>query len=708
MKYGLKLFLIVSILSLCSLAKAGDFYVSPDGDDTNKGDEAHPFATLSRARESVRRLKNDNKNPIQVWIRGGHYEVEDTIVFGKEDSGSEGAVISYQAYPNEVPVFSAGRRIHAWNKPKKEIKGLPEVSKGKVLIAKVDEPFRALFDQEGILQRARSPVFIAEAEEKKNKLKFPINTLKNYSKNFDMELWVRPHHAWIVNILPIKNFDFEERVVTTRVDATYPMNFLHFLKTTPNAWVENVIEELDEEGEWVYDKKSKLVYLWPRNNSTVYHSRLDEIIRVEGEIDFGGARDTPVKYIHFSGLTFKHGERYQLNADDKGLQHDWDMLDKPNSLVRFRGAEHCKVKNCHFLHSGSGAVRIDLHGQNNEISGNHIEHMGGAGILLAGYGPGTKDVNHSNLISNNHIHHVGEIYWHSPGIMVWQSGQNRVSNNFVHHTNYTAIIISGCPLDFFTRQSRELALTLRRSELPSKSKITTYEQAKPYLHTYDNLIELNEISHAMQKMGDGNAIYIRGSGPNNVIRKNYIHHLVSPMVMQCAIRTDGGQKDTVIRENIIYKCTSQGMMLKLNNKFENNIVADIIAPPRGYYISLREGPLTGAVIKNNIFFSSNDVEKFISELRSKNPDKTEDRRGRLVARIEDADVGKNIYYSVSAPKKARRLITELMERESSNGSLAVDPQFTDPANGDFTLKPNSPALRLGFIAIDQSEIGLLK
>ena len=66
------------------------------------------------------------------------------------------------------------------------------------------------------------------------------------------------------------------------------------------------------------------------------------------------------------------------------------------------------------------------------------------------------------------------------------------------------------------------------------------------------------------------------------------------MKMQCAIRTDGGQMDTLIAENLIYKCVSQGIMLKLNTRVENNIVADIIAPPRGYYLAVREGPLTGA------------------------------------------------------------------------------------------------------------------
>ncbi len=138
----------------------------------------------------------------------------------------------------------------------------------------------------------------------------------------------------------------------------------------------------------------------------------------------------------------------------------------------------------------------------------------------------------------------------------------------------------------------------------SLPKNPNWKMFAPICTPHDNAIEYNEIHHAMEMLGDGNAIYIRGAGAGNVIRRNYVHHLVAPMIMQCAIRTDGGQTDTLIAENLIYKCTSQGIMLKLNNRCENNIVADIIAPPRGYYLAVREGPMTGATIKRNIFYSS--------------------------------------------------------------------------------------------------------
>ena len=222
--------------------------------------------------------------------------------------------------------------------------------------------------------------------------------------------------------------------------------------------------------------------------------------------------------------------------------------------------------------------------------------MGGGGILLCGYGPGTKDVNKINLVSNNHLHHLGKIYLHSPGVFIWQSGENRVANNLIHHMPYSGMIVSGCMPHFFDRNGRELSRTIRRHETSDVPRNPTLDDVLPYLHTHDNIIEYNEIHHVMEKMGDGNGIYIRGADAGNVIRRNYIHHLVTPMLMQAAIRTDGGQRDTLITENLVYKCMAQRIILKLNNRAENNIVADVLAPPRGYYLSLREGPLNDAVI----------------------------------------------------------------------------------------------------------------
>ena len=702
-------------VSLCDAAEtSADFYVATDGSDAWSGKYPEPnaqrtdgpFASLERARDAVREHKQNPPDDTVVLIRGGTYRLSRTVVFGLEDSGRGDSTVTYVAYPGETPVFSSGQEIDEWKAAKADLPGLPNAAIGKVQVADVSGRFRALFDADGLLPRARSKGFIPLEGGSRNELHFPAGRLKNWPNVEDVEIVVRPHHAWIVNILPLMSVNENKQIARTSIDATYAMNYLHFLKETESCWVENVLEELDEPGEWVLNTKEGKLYLWPRNDSPVLAPQLTELIRIEGKIDKEGPQDTPVRNLCFRGLTFMHGDRYQLASNDAGLQHDWDMHDKANALVRLRGTENCTIEKCRFAHSGSGAIRVDLHGQQNTISGNVIEQMGGAGVLLCGYGPGTKDVNRNNLVDNNHIHHVGRIYSHSSGIMVWQSGDNRVANNLVHNTPYTGIILSGCMTDFFTKNGRELGRTIRRHEIADLPKNPELEDVRPYLHTRQNRIEYNEIHHAMEMLGDGNAIYIRGAGAGNVIQRNYIHHLVAPMIMQAAIRTDGGQTDTLIAENLIYKCTSQGILLKLNNRCENNIIADIIAPPRGYYLSLREGPMTGATIERNIFYASEEPCTFIDELPPGRGRTTEDRRGRGLAASKEAATDYNIYYCTSN----RELGKQMLEKQQQDGvdahSLAVDPLFVDPANGDFRLRPDSPALKLGVVPFDMSKVGL--
>lgn len=692
-----------------------NFYISTDGSDSwsgtlpepNQQQTDGPFGSLERARDAVRELSNDRADDVRVLVRGGSYRLQETVVFGLQDSGRDDSTITYAAYPDETPVFSSGREIREWKPVTTMPLRLPEKAIGNVQVADVAGSFRTLFDADGLLPRARSKGFIPLRGSSRNKLHFPAGRLKNRPNVEDMEIVVRPHHAWIVNILPLTSVDEQKQIATTSINATYAMDALHFLKETESCWVENAIDELDEPGEWALNTNDGKLYLWPRNDSPVVAPQLSELIRVEGDVDKEGPNDSPVRNLCFRGLTFMHGERYSISHKDAGLQHDWDMHDKANALVRLRGTENCTIDQCRFAHSGSGAIRVDLHGRQNTISGNVIEHIGGAGILLCGYGPGTKDVNRKNVVHNNHIHHVGRIYSHSPGIMVWQSGENRIANNLIHNTPYTGIIVSGCMSHFFAKGGRELSKTIRRHEIDRLPKRFGREDILQYLHTNDNKIEYNEIHHAMEMLGDGNAIYIRGAGVNNMIRRNYIHHLVAPMKMQAAIRTDGGQTDTLIAENLIYKCMAQGIILKLNNRCENNIVADVIAPPRGYYLSLREGPMTGATIKRNIFYSSTDNCTFIDELPPGKRRKTEDRRGRTLAKSIQADTDHNIYFSASNGELGREMLKTQRIGGVDAHSEAVDPLFVDAANGDFRLQPDSPALKLGFVPIDLSKVGLI-
>ncbi|EMI43309.1 putative secreted protein [Rhodopirellula sp. SWK7] len=698
------LILITGTVARASETEA-DFFVSVSGSDSWSGTLATanaqgsdgPFATLERARDAVRELKKKKKSDIAVLIRGGTYQLQNTVVFGLPDSGTGESTVTYAAYPNETPVFSSGREIEDWKKVTGELPGLPEEARGKLLVANVSGRFLTLFDDEGMLPRAQSERFASSGNA--TELKFPEGALKNWPNVTDVEILVRPTRLWTMNVLPLASVDEKTRIARTAIPATYGMSKHGF-------WVENVLEQLDKPGEWVLNTKEGKVYLWPRGNSPVMAPQLIELIRVEGTIDQQGPQDAPARNLCFRGLTFKHGERYTLAKEDAGTQHDWDMFDKANALVRLRGAENCVIEKCHFLDSGSGAIRVDLHGQKNKITGNHIEHLGGGGILLCGYGPGTKDVNKNNLVYNNDIHHIGEIYWQSPGIFLCQSGENRVANNLIHHTNYSGMIISGIVTRFFVKQNkRESSRAIRWHEIVNTRKNPELQDIRPYLHTRNNLIEYNEIHNVMQILGDGNGIYVRGAGAGNLIRGNYIHHLVSSINGQSGMRTDGGQMDTLFVGNLLYKCKSQGMTLKLNNRFENNIVADVISP-RGIYLKIVEGPMAGASNKRNIYYSTLADCQFISEPGSGKGLVGEDSRGREQARMKDIDSDNNFYYCKADPSLGESTLKKLQRDGVDTNSQSVDPMFVDPENGDFRFRPGSPALEMGILPIDVSEIGL--
>ena len=205
-----------------------DFYVSPKGSDAWSGTLADPvaggangpFATLARVRDAVRELKKNKSTDIVVLVREGTYLLEETVVFGLEDSGAGHSTINYAAYPGEKPAFSSGREITGFERVTGTIPGLSKEAQGKVFVANVSGRFHALFDAEGLLPRARSAAFRTTAGRGLNELRFPLGKLKNWSNVEDVEIVVRPHHAWIVNVLPLVSVDEEAQIARTAARAS--------------------------------------------------------------------------------------------------------------------------------------------------------------------------------------------------------------------------------------------------------------------------------------------------------------------------------------------------------------------------------------------------------------------------------------------------------------------------------------------------------
>ena len=105
------------LIGLWGISACGqEIYVSPQGSDEAQGTKEHPLATLHRARDVVRQLKATAKGPVTVMLRGGVHRLEEPVIFGPEDSGTEDCPITYTAYPGETPVISGGRMITGWKR----------------------------------------------------------------------------------------------------------------------------------------------------------------------------------------------------------------------------------------------------------------------------------------------------------------------------------------------------------------------------------------------------------------------------------------------------------------------------------------------------------------------------------------------------------------------------------------------------------------
>ncbi|HHV99795.1 MAG TPA: hypothetical protein GXX36_09535 [Clostridiaceae bacterium] len=71
--------------SVGTTSATANFYVSPEGSDSNPGTLEQPVKTINKAKEVVRNLTDGLEGDIIVWLRGGRaYALEDTLVFTEE------------------------------------------------------------------------------------------------------------------------------------------------------------------------------------------------------------------------------------------------------------------------------------------------------------------------------------------------------------------------------------------------------------------------------------------------------------------------------------------------------------------------------------------------------------------------------------------------------------------------------------------------
>ncbi len=655
------------------------FYVSKQGNDSwsgrlaepNKDGTDGPFRTLDRARDAVRalHLKRNASGPVRVYVRGGVYELARPLVFTPEDSGTAESPITYAAYHHEKVVLSGGRVIKGW-KPAPGAGGpaarghlwqveLPAVREGAWY-------FRELFVNGVRRQRARSPNSGFYHVVGKIALGTPSHF--TYHAGDIQAEWAKEPGVEVIGLAHWGEY----RLHIARVDAASHTVTLsgacqsYATSKNPRFWVENTFDALDEPGEWYLNRRSGVLYYWPKpgenlKRSEVVAPRLNSLIRFQGD---AAARRT-VHDITLRGFTAAYTDWSLTRKGYVDLQASYDIP----AAVEAVGADRCALEMCRLIHLGQYAVEFHRGSKDNRVIGCDMSDLGGGGVKLGDPKiPSSKEeATAGNLIRDNHIHDIGNVY--APGVGVWigQSSNNTVSHNEINDTFYSGI-----------------------------SAGWTWGYGPSAAH--GNVIEFNKIYNIGRGLlSDMGCIYTLGIQPGTVERNNICHDITRYRKGYggWGIYTDEGSSDILIKNNLVYRTEDGGFLQHYgaHNTVVNNIFAFGNPGRSQIFRSINEDHLSFTFEWNIVYWRNGTNGKLLGGHWSDNHYKFD----------------RNLYFRLGGGPLhfAKWTLKQWQSRDQDLHSLIADPRFRDAARDDFTLLPSSPAFKLGFKPFRLDTVGLL-
>ncbi|HYG36780.1 MAG TPA: right-handed parallel beta-helix repeat-containing protein [Clostridia bacterium] len=523
---------ISSRVKLPILPRAGlTLHVSPKGKDTNPGTGRKPFASLERARDEIRSLKQRGALPqagVVVLVHGGEYQVTQTFKLAAEDSGTETTPVVYRAAQGETPRFRGGVQLTGF-KPVQAQTRLPAESAGKVMELdlkasgvttliplklggfasghgfKTHPAHELFFDGKG-MQLARGPnegwLHIKEVAvkdgtkgydrqgSKVGKFLYEGDRPQRWLGEPDLLLYGYWFWDWADSYERVASIDPEKRLIT----LAEPWHNYGFSIGAP-FYAINALSELDLPGEYYIDRNAGKLYFYPP--SSLRKATVELSLRASPMMEMEN-----VSHVRFEGLTWEVG-----CAD----------------AVQVRGGTNCLLAGCTVRQfAGTG---VTIHGgRRHGILSCNIYSLGRGGTIISGGDRKTLTPG-GHFIENCDIHELSRIdHTYTPAVVLDGVG-NRIVHNRFHEILSSAMRVGG----------------------------------------NDHIIEFNEIFNAVLESDDqggadmfGNATY-RG----NVFRYNYWHHIGNwrgtgeqPKCGQAGIRLDDAISGTLIYGNIFERCSA--------------------------------------------------------------------------------------------------------------------------------------------------------
>ncbi|MBI3945778.1 MAG: right-handed parallel beta-helix repeat-containing protein [Armatimonadetes bacterium] len=415
---------------------------------------------------------------------------------------------------------------------------------------------------------------------------------------------------------------------------------------------------LSVRGTWQLDRDSGLLSLLPERGvdprgAMVITPVAAPLLALAGDPDEGRF----VSHLKFEGLSFQHAESPQLPEEDAGREAAPGIT----GAIQARGAKACAFERCEVARVGGCAIWLERGCTWNHLVGNHLHDLGAGGVRLGEASPPERAMAETggNVIANNFIHDAGQVRPDAAGVWVGQSSDNVIAHNEVCDLSGAGIVI-GCAT----------------GDAPSACR--------------RNRIEFNRLHHlGSGALHDAGALVVRGVATGTVIRNNLIHDIGGGESSAAAgIRAGEGSAGILIENNVVAHTVGCGLAVSDGKDLivRNNILA--FGRDRQVEQGRGDGDVGFAFERNIVYYDSGALLTGGGAIRA-------DRNLYWHARREPVRFPGNL------------ALAEWQASGQDPHSLVADPRFMDPRRLDFRLRPDSPALPLGFRPMDVGACGLV-
>lgn len=531
--------------------------------------------TLEKAIELASARKKDAQEDIKIYMRGGVYNVTNTIKLS--DSYNAYAPLRICAYRNEdvtinagvdIPLSAmkeadegfvnaiidkpAGGKILQYNLKDAGIDDYGQISLRGYLISDGKEAQAELSLNGEMQQLARWPNndytgLIKPADDSGEYGKRSKEGIQNgcsFKVDFDRpSRWSKQEEVWLSGTIgPNYNFDYYpvERFDAAQKRVYLSRGALQNYYTEPHYRFENIPEELDAPGEYYIDRQRGVLYFYPPEDAP--ENSVLTITMSTPTLNYGTGK-TPnsmfrldaCKNITFENLTLKGGRGSAVTG-------------RYNSGIQFIG---CEINSF-----GEHGIRLDF-STDVTVENCRIHDVGQDGLQFTNCGDYAKLTPNNILVKNNDIYRFARLERdYKAGINFgYRCVGATAANNHIHDGPHTGMIFYGV----------------------------------------NNSIYGNEFDHLVTEFNDMDALYTNNSmypwERGNKIYGNYFHDIGRSsmngrhQVNVRAIRTDNKGCGLNIYENLFYRIGDGGTVRGNNgigavtaegtrNKIYNNLFVD--------------------------------------------------------------------------------------------------------------------------------------